>query len=93
MYYDRGICGENLCKPLKIRGALAFYQSPLLDTCMSHLWQKLVFTPSTWWFYQQENNSFGLFTPSSFANIKIIGLIFLIMKSIFQIWYRQNEFL
>ena len=31
--------GKTHAKPLKIRGALAFYESPLLDTSMSHLWQ------------------------------------------------------
>ncbi|MEG0636941.1 MAG: hypothetical protein RR517_30955, partial [Pseudomonas sp.] len=87
MYYDRVYVGKTHANPLKIRGALAFYQSPLLDTSMSHFWQKLAFIPSTCWFYQQKSNSFNIFAPSSFAHIKMIGLIFLMMKSIFQIWY------
>jgi len=46
--------GKTHANPLKIRGALAFYQSPLLDASMSHLWQKLALIPSTCWFYQQK---------------------------------------
>jgi len=57
--------GKTHANPLKIRGALAFYQSPLLDASMSHLWQNLAFTPSTCWLYQQKNNSFNIFAPSS----------------------------
>ncbi|SFT00728.1 hypothetical protein SAMN05444586_101622 [Acinetobacter bohemicus] len=29
--------GKTHANPLKIRGTVAFYQSPLLDTYMSHL--------------------------------------------------------
>jgi len=87
MYYDRGICGENPCESIKNKRCFSLLSISSLRCVYVTSLAKISTHTINMLVLSAKNNSFNIFAPSSFANIKMIGLIFLMMKSIFQIWY------